>query len=446
MRQPKLQVIANDNAPMRQPLILDNTRHANSLQPREATRALKTHQINSSIYWIVPFLALMFGGFAIAQKPSLATLLWPSIGLGTLLFLTAAKAETGSPIRNISGLMMIVAVTTGVAAFLSQNGFTLIAVELAILISVLAILAGWIFKSAPLALLSTFSGLIYLGSSFPELGLTTGLTDQTSQLGTGLIPFLLLGQIMLAHKVRSSIVVLAAVIAGYVWLCTLTKDMPLSALAGLGFAVAAAHYWVGKVWGETMGFGAGIHRTCAWVVAMGAAIYVQSIWLNTNAGQAKPFWPPNTFWWTVLGAAMFTLFIASLMRYKSSRISLPGIFIVCFAVGTLPLATAKPDLIHVGFDTIPGLNARPGLGLVIGAAILASGLIWLVSGLKSGRLLDMTIGALAIGIESVVLFQPARFDTDLSIVFIVSLICALCLGGLIAGASRDEKRTLPEYA
>lgn len=407
---------------------------------------VKTHRIKTNSYWMVPLLALVFAAYVLWQTFPLTALFWPSILIGTLLLLTAAQAERDSRIRNVSGLMMVAAFATTLAAFLAQNGFSLIGVELILLVSALALATGWIFKSAPSVLLSTFSGLIHLGSAYPELGLTTGLSDDVSQLGAGLMPWIILGQIMVAQKIKSSVVLFTAVLAGYIWLGTLAKDMPLSALAGLGFAVAAAHYWLGKAWADTGKFGADVHRVFAWVIAMSAALYIQTIWLNTDAGQAKPFWPPSELWLVILGLSMFALFVASLMRYKTSHISLLGIFIICPVVIALPLATAKPDLIHIAFDAVPGLNARPGLGLVIGAVITASGFIWLVGGLKNGRFLDMSIGALAIGIEAMVLFQPARFDADLGVIFVVSLICALCTGGLIAGASRDDRQPLSNYA
>ena len=154
----------------------------------------------------------------------------------------------------------------------------------------------------------------------------------------------------------------------------------------------------------------------------------------------------NTLWWSALGVAMFTLFLAALMRYKTSHITLLGIFIVNLAVLALPLATAKPDLIYTAFEAIPGLNARPGLGLVIGAIIIAVGFTWLVGGLKRGRLLDIAIGATAIGIEALILFQPAEFNADLGVTFVVSLICALCIGGLIAGATPDNTHSAGNYA
>lgn len=413
---------------------------------RKPLNPIQTRKRIAVAAWIIPILAVFCGAYALWQGLPVSTLFWPSLIMGTLLLLTAAQAEQESRLRNFSGLLMVTAFTVGLAAFLAQNGFTLIGVELALLVSALALFAGWVFKSTPSVLLSAFSGLFYLASAYPELGLTIGLTDQVSQLGTGLIPWIIFGQIILAQKLRSSVVLFAGIFAGYIWLGTLTKTMPSPALAGLGFAVAAAHYWLGKSWAETHRFGADIHRVCAWLVALGAALYIQSIWLSFDTGQAKPFWPPNTLWWVILGIAMFTLFVASLMRYKTSHITLSGIFISCLAVAALPAVTAKPDLIHVVFDAIPGLNAHPGLGLVIGAIIIAAGFMWLVNGLKRGRLLDVCIGVLAIGIEAIILFQPSRFNADLGVIFAVSLICALCIGGLVADASPNRSHPLGHYA
>ena len=452
MLQPKRYYSANDNAPLRQARVHTRFGPSNSMSNPDTvsvqnqSNPIRTYKIKSAMVWLIPLLAVISATYALYQDTPLSLLFWPSVIMAALLLLTAARAEPNSRLRNISGLLMVAAITTALAAVLSQNGFTLVGVELALLVSALSLMAGWIFKSTPSILLSAFSGLFYLANAYPELGLTTGLTDKPSQLGAGIIPFIVLGQITLAQKYKSAFTLFAGIIAGYIWLGTLAADMPLSALTGLGFAVAAAHYWLGKAWAEAGIFGADIHRICAWVVALSAALYVQSIWMSVDSGQAKPFWPPNTFWWAILGTAIFTLFVASLLRYKTSHITLLGIFIICLAVAALPLAMAKPDLIYAAFDHVPGLNARPGLGLVIGATIIAGGFFWLVGGLKSGHVIDMSIGALTISIQSLVLFQLAQFDTDLGVVFIVSLICALCIGGLIAGASPDRSYSRTNYA
>lgn len=446
MLNPKRNFSANDNAPLRRPIIRKSSRRPNPKPVYKAPDPFKAHQRKIATAWVIPIVAMLGGAFALWQSLALITLFWPSLIISTLLLLTAVKSEPDSRLRNFSGLLMVAFFTTGSAAFLSLNGFTLISVELTLLVSVLSLVTGWILKSKPPVLLSAFSALLYLANFYPELGLTTGLTDQASVLGAGILPWVIFGQIILAQKIRSSTVLFAAIIAGYIWLSTLTTDMPLPALAGLGFAIAAAHYWLSKAWAEADKFGADIHKICAWIIALSAALYIQSIWLNVDTGQAKPIWSPNTLWWSALGVAIFTLFLAALMRYKSSYISLSGIFIVSLAVLALPVATAKPDLVYEVFDAIPGLNARPGLGLVIGAIIIAIGFIWLVEGLKRGRLLNIAIGTTAIAIEAIILFQPAKFNADLGVTFVVSLICALCIGGLIAGATPAPKHSAGNYA
>ncbi len=445
MLQPAQYYSANDNAPLRQPRHRHTFGKSVSLAFQKTADPIKTRNRMSLLGWCLPLFAALFGVFALWQNLPLAGLLWPSAIFAVLLCLTAAQAKRDSRLRNISGLLLSAAVTIALTAFLSQNGFTLIAVEVALVLSAVALLVGWIFNSTPSILLSALSALLYLASFYPQLGLTTGIADQISQLGAVILPGLIVGQIIVSQKVRTSLAVFAAICAGYIWLETAAGDIPQSAMAGLMFVIAAAQFCLGRAWCETKKFGANIHRFLAWAVMIGSAVYIQSIWLM-ETGPAQPFWPPNRFWWVVSGLAMLTLFVAAMIQYKTSQLSLPGIFIICLTVGSIPLATARPDMVFAVFDAVPGLNARPGSGLIMGAAIIAAGLIWLVGGLRRGSFVNIIMGAVTIGVQAIVLLQPQRFDTDLAVVFIVSLICALCIGGLIAGASPDSRSQLTNYA
>jgi len=447
MVQPRRIHSANDNAPLRQPVIRRNSPFpVPQAAARRTVNPIKTYHRKMAWAWVIPLFTILASLFVFVQSLPLTDLFWPSLVAGVVLFFTAARAEADSRLRNISGLLMVASFTTCLAAFLAQNGLSLIGMELTLLISFLAIVIGWTFKSKPSVLLSVFAGLLYLASYYPELGLTTGLTDQISSLGASLMPVIIIGQIFLAQKLRSSIIVLTSIIASYIWLGTLGKTMPMAPVIGLGFAIAAAHYWFGKAGEEAGKFGASIHRIFAWIIALGSAIYIQSSWLNVDAGQAKPFWPPDNLWLALLSLSMLAVFVISLMRYKSSHVSLVGIFIICAAVLVIPLSTIRPDFVYAVFDTIPGLNARPGLGLVLGAVIIAIGFMWVVGGLKRGNLLDMSLGAAVIGIETLVVFQPARLNADFGVIFVVSLICALCIGGLIAGATTDRTDSLKNFA
>jgi len=437
MREPKPIYCANDNRPLRTPLRHSGLKLVETAQERRSPSPIVVHKRKIAALWLVPVLSILAGIYAIWQSIPLNLLFWPSLGFGAVLFSITIWAEQDSPLKNISGLGMIAAFAVSINSWLAQVGFSLVNMELALLISGLSLVTGWLFKSIPATLLSTFSTLLYLASLYPELGIMTGISDRISQLGSGILPIVILAQIILSERLRSYLALFLGVLSAYIWIGTLTTDMPIKILAGLGFSIAAAHYWLGKACLEADRFGGRIHQICGWLVAFVAVIYVQMAWLSMNPGQAKPVWTPNTFWWIAFTAAAATLFITSLMRYKSSHISLVGIFIISFAVVAIPLATAKPELAFLVFDKIPGLDARPGLGLMMGAVILASGLIWLVSGLMNGRKLDMGMGAVVIGTEAVILFQPENYNTDLGVIFTVSLICALCFGGLLAGSSSD---------
>lgn len=446
MLHPKPILSANDNAPSRPTRIRFGTQTAQKTSSLKETNQIASYRRKSLFAWFIPFLACCTAGYAVWTALPLRDLIWPAAIAVVLLFWIAERAERHSRLRNISTLLLVAAAAVGLAGLFAQNGFTLIGVELALLVSALSLFAGLVLKSRPAIMLSTLATLGYLASLFPEFGLLTGMAEERSQLGLGLIPFLLLGQTILSQRLRSPVLIMTVLTAAYIWMFAIAKNMPLPALAGLAFALTAAHYCLGKAWGDRQAFGARLHSFFALCLALGASLYIQSLWMSTNSGQATPFWPPSTLWWAILGVAMFALFVSSLMRYKTSHISLTGIFIICLAVVALPLATAKPDLIYSAFDFIPGLEARPGLGLIIGAVIVAYGVSLIVTGLKDGHFSSVIIGATAIGVEAMILYQPHQFNMDVGVVLIVSLICALCIGGLITGSTADQSRNSHYYA
>lgn len=446
MRQPKVIYSANDNAPLPRLARKASFRTANISAGQKARDLAAVKKRLSVAAWSIPFIACFGGIYALWSAFPLNALFWPSLIIATALFLTTLQAKRYSRLRNISGLMLIAAITVSLAAWLSQNGFTLIGAELALLAAVLALGLGWIFSSEPAILLSSFSGLFYLAGYYPELGLLVGMTDGFSQMGAGLMPGLILGQIAMSYRLKSIVALFVSLAAMYIWVGTLTAGLPASAIAGLGFALAAAQHSWGTARLEAYKFGGDLNRLFGWAIGLTSALFIQSMWLSPDAGQAKPFWPPTSLWWGVVSALIFTLFVTSLMRYKTSHISLSGIFIVCLSVAALSISTVKPDLVHNAFDLIPGLMARPGLGLVISAVICGLGLLCLITGLKRGRIIDIAMGAVTVSVQCVILFPPDRFNADMGVIFIVSLICALCVGGLVAGASPDRPDNTSRYA
>ena len=153
-----------------------------------------------------------------------------------------------------------------------------------------------------------------------------------------------------------------------------------------------------------------------------------------------PAWIPTQIWWGAFLGAALILFVSSLIRFKHSYITLPGIFILSLSAAVLPLASIKPGLIRDIFSSIPGLLPAPGFGLVIGAVIMAAGMAWIVNGLRKSQFVNIIVGTVLIGTQVLILMAPGRIDLDGVIIFLTSLIGALCIGALIAGASLDHSR------
>lgn len=452
MRQPKHILSANDNAPIKQKRPRHRTtptRINPKVAPRPSTPAhhiLTEHRRQSYVGWISPIIAFFIAGYAIFQNASLGSLIWPSAMMGAALVWTATRAEFESRLRNIACLMAVGAIAVCFAGMMAHNGLTLIAVEITLMVSAVSLIIGWMFNSRSATMLSVLATLAYLASLFTSLGIFDGLVDGVSQLGKGLIPALLIGQILLAHRLKSRSVTFAAIIGSYIWMTTISTDIPTTAKAGIGFALAAAHYCLGKAGESRALFGAKLHSGLAALLGLVCAFYIQSVWISGETGQASPFWPPNTLWMAALMTTVLALFVSSIMRYKDSQISLIGIFIISFAATILPLATAKPDILYAAFDHVPGLDANPGFGLVIGALIIAFGLSYIVNGLRGGHFFGVLIGAVAIGMQGLILYAPERLNIDFGVIFLGSLVFALCVGGLIAGSTTDYNMPRPERA
>ena len=170
---------ANDNAPLKTSFygklksrpspVIAQTSNSEVTKPQKTTSsATYSNNAGAVIAWVTPIFAAIFGIYAIWKQMPLGELIWPSLILGTLLFFTAAIAERHSRLRNFSGLFMVGAFTTVLAAFLSQNDFTLIGMELTLLIASIALFVGWLFKSKPAVLLSSFMSCLLYTSPSPR--------------------------------------------------------------------------------------------------------------------------------------------------------------------------------------------------------------------------------------------------------------------------------------
>ena len=451
MRQPRLRNSANDNTPLRRrdSSALNTVRvlrHNKTAMPSTSPNAGNKSKVELILTWGIPLLGALMAAFAVFLRTPANALLWPSSMMGLLLLWTTLRSDPHTRLRNISSLMLIGAVTLSVGGLFALNEITLIGVEFALLVSTFSLLLGWVISSRPAIMLSVISAIVYLLGLFPELGLLTGIIDGIPKIGMGFIPFLLLGQAFLAQHLRSYMITALTICGVLIWVLAVAKNLPLHALAGLCFAIAAAHYCLGKTCEVVKIFGARLHTVFALIVGLASALYIQSLWMQFDSEVTQGIWSASSVWWGTIALSMSIILISSLIRFKTSQISLPGIFILTLGVLVLPLTMAKPELIEAIFYQIPGFDAYPSLGFIIGAVIIASCLVWIGNGLKHGWLLNVLIGTVAIGLEAIILYQPNHFSMEFGVIFITSLIFALCIGGLIAGTTSDQTESTLNYA
>jgi len=426
----------------------DTYRRVNhSVAQKEKHRPVKWPNITiGRLAWGLPVMTLLAGFVCWWMGVSSAVLILPATVLGGILVLIGLFLRQSERTRNFSALAATGAFVTAISGVATQSGITLYTTDVAVLIASLALIVSWFLKSGPALMLSGLAGVIWLASLNPYVSVLLGFDTPVSQGWITLFPLLLAGQAGLAMTLRSRSIILILIASAYGFVATLGSNIPAPALAGLAFAGAAAHHRLGKAWADSGIFGARLHILSGWIAALVAAFYLQALWLNTETGPAVPLWQTSNGWWIALGFSALALFISSILRYKHAQITLFGIFLVSAATLILPIASVRPDIISHAFDTIPGLNAHPGFGFVIGAAMMASGLAWVVNGLRKGIILDMTLGVCLVGIQAVIILRPGLTSLDFGIVFIVSLISALCVSGLIAGTSLNHTPPAHRYA
>ncbi|WP_427451085.1 hypothetical protein [Litorimonas sp. WD9-15] len=430
---------ANDNSPA---WVMEPRARAAAPNPfqRQKTKSIKPGKF-APLYPLLTVLALTGLFFWEAPTDTLrsAAGLMSFIGLVWAGFCKRVEAWRS---REFTLLTVIGAGFLALFGTAALAGISLNTIDMAMIVACLSLAIAVMYKSAPALLTSVFATTLWLFAFIPALNMMFGLGESNSFGWTMLLPILLVGQIILSSKLQNTACLAVSLLASYGWIAWLgvTANIPVTALAGLGFAIGVAHHRIGKSLKDENRFGAAWQSWLGVIAALGAALFLQSIWLNPDMGQAIPGWMPTQIWWAGLGVTTLALFIASLQRYKNSRITLSGIFILSAATLILPIVSIRPDLVRDVFAAIPGLGAAPGFGLIIGAAIMAAGLAWITNGLRRLKLFNVIIGAALVGIQGIVLLAPGRANLDLGIVFICSLIAALCIGGLVAGASLDHSR------
>lgn len=444
MRNSERHIGANDNYPAwvtATPVV--NVKTNKFERQRKQVSSKKPINIKA-LAWLIP--TMFFIGLALHFIVGVPFQNLPTVaGLAALLGLVWARQCRRLNLwrnREFTLLAVIGAVALALFSLAKMSGVTMTGVDIAVMTAGFSAIIAWLYRSIPALLISVFANLTWLLSTFPELGTLLGFGDKVSQGWLPLVPVLILAQLFLVTHLRSALSMGLAVIAAYGWAIWFgaSSGIPLSAMAGLGFAVGAAHYGFGRARESLNTFGASLHVTCGAIIALTSALYLQSLWLEADMNQNLPGWIPTQLWWAGLGLAVMVLFTSSILRFKYSRMTLFGVFIVSLGMLLLPLASIRPDAVRALILSVPGLSPAPSFGIIIGGVIMSFGLACVVKGLRDMELVRLLIGAGVIGLQTLILIAPDRTTLDLGILFVCSLIAALCIGGLVAGSDLDHSK------
>lgn len=394
--------------------------------------------------WLIPAmvfasLALYFiGGLSFQSLPTIAAFM----GLIGLVWAKRCRRLELWRNREFTLLGVIGALSVSLFTLAQMSGIVMTGVDIAVMAACFSAILAWSYRSIPSLLVSVFANIIWLLSSLPDVSSLLGFGEAVSQGWLPFVPVLIIAQLFLTSHLKSMLCAGLTLVAAYgwaIWFGT-ASGMPVSALAGLGFAVGAAHYGIGQAKDSTDQFAAMLHTICGAIVALVSAHILQSIWLDSAMNQSLPGWIPTQIWWVGFGLAAMILFTSSILRFKYSRMTLLGVFLISLGALLLPLASIRPDLVRSLMLSVPGLSPAPGFGIMIGGVLMSFGLAWVVKGLRDMKLVHVILGAAIIGIQTLILIAPDRTTLDLGILFTCSLIAALCVGGLVAGSDIDHAR------
>ena len=129
------------------------------------------------------------------------------------------------------------------------------------------------------------------------------------------------------------------------------------------------------------------------------------------------------------------IFISGIIRFKHTQITLLGIFILTLGSSLIPLMSWFPQLPEALVQNVSGVQTVPTFGIIIGAAVTATGIGFAINGIRRKSWMMIFLGLVALAIEAILLMTPLLFTADNIIIFLTALIATLAIGGTIAGNS-----------
>ena len=338
---------------------------------------------------------------------------------------------------------------------------------MACLLSAFALIANFLSLSiAPQdgAILGALGALVLAGAMTSRIALLFSVAASLiwaifAPQGTALtapllfvFPLLAIAQAYIGTKINSGLSIGLSILTGYYWAAWLLADMystgnmPLTFAASAFALIGMAHLRAGKAGEDKAVTGSNLHIYAGWSAAIIGAILFQIFWLDSDilsASTASISAEGLQNWKGLVMACLTIVFVSGIIRYKYSQITLTGIALTTLTAGLMPAMLWKPDWTVTVLDGFAGMKAMPTFGVIIGAAILASSLGFIINGLRRASNVMIGLGLLGMASQAVLLLDPALVTADNVVVFLTALLIALTISAAVAGNSVTHQAPPP---
>jgi hypothetical protein len=371
--------------------------------------------------------------FYTGQSPTirvvaLVALVWSA------LWATFLSAEKDS--RAMPEISTVIATIAGLGVWIVASrewGLALSAADGAAGFAMLTVITSALLGSRLTLLMSACAGLVWLAlyTQFPTINM----------FSIWLYPLLALVQAFCAGRQDAKFSLVLAMTGAHIWLLwilyehTLSGDISLLHASAIGMMIGFAHYRLGKAAGDRLWGTANVHVLFGWALAIVGATALQNYWLGQNSEiwanvSAKPF---GELTWQIIGASSLALIgIAGIIRIGHRQMSTLG---VLFSLATAVAAAAlfdQRDMISQLITSELSLPAMPLVGLLIGAAILASAIALCVNGARRKSMVMMLVGLTAIAVQLAILLKPQFWTAEILLLFGLGLLTSLSLAALFS--------------
>ena len=388
-------------------------------------------------------LSLAAVSFYTAQSERLSVMaLFATVWAGLWTAFLAAQDTQPQSAKRVGEWCVIVATFAGLGIWnyaAREWGLPISAADGAAIFAGLAFITALLLRSKISLLTSACAGLVWAAFNIfaPAINL----------INPWAYPALALLHLRAAGRMGSKSAAFITLTGLHLWLgwvlLTYAQSGDISALhvAAILAMIGTAHYRIGKAAGDAGWVTSNLHVVTGWSAALIGFLALQHYWLgmDTQIWDNISATAAGHLSWQITGIASIGLVgIAGLVRLYYQRLSGLGAFLtLVMALAAALIFDQRESILSAG-ESGRYAEAQPLLGIMIGAAILASALAMAINGARRKSSAMLIAGLIGIGAQLFLLLSPQIWSAEAAALFSLSLTVSLLLAALLANDSSAQ--------